>query len=256
MGFFRKKEDEYWNIWEDEEDVPDSEPITPPQTPAISKPKTHHRKPKKKQEKILENEEERDYLGSLEDSSSRIEDKEAFQISYRKVGLFLAGVLLVFMGIIGYLSTDFDENQKGYIVTYDLHYERDYVKVSDNVLEFCEDIYEDLPELMQNAPKNTITVSDELNELKNILESKTKELSRYTQIPQIMATYHNDLINFSLSTQKMITMILENYEAYDYMDWAAAAFTDFERGLDSLKILRGEINTIIYRNVYGGAGYE
>lgn len=256
MGFFNKKEDEYWNIWEDEDDILDveSQPITSQQAPATSKKFHIGRKSKKKQSNtsILGPDEEVNYL---DDKSSQIYSKnneEGFQISYTKIGLFLVGILLVFMGIVGYLSTDFDENNKGYIVTYDLHYERDYVKVSDSVLEYCEEIYEDLPELMQSAQTNTITVSNKLNEIKNILEAKTNELSRYTQIPEMMATYHGDLINFSLSTQKMLTTVLENYTAYDYMDWAAAAFTDFENGLDSLKVLRGEINTIIYRNVYGG----
>lgn len=256
MGFFKKKEDEYWNIWDDEEDVLEEEPITPQQTPA--KPSRFHFKKTKntsESQQILGDDEEIDYL---DDKAGKIYSKDnesGFQISYGKVFLFLAGVFFVFMGVVGYFNTDFDENNKGYVVTYDLHYERDYVRESDKVLEYCEEIYEDLPELMQNAQTNTITVSNELTEMKSILEAKTKELSRYTQIPEMMATYHNDLINFSLSTQKMIDTALKNSTAYDYMDWAAAAFTDFENGLDSLKVLRGEINTIIYRNVYGGT-YE
>lgn len=256
MGFFNKREDEYWNIWEDEDDIieEDSQPITPQQAPATSKKFHFGRNSKKKQSNtsILGPDEDVNYL---DDKSSQIYSKnneDEFKISYGKIGLFLVGILLVFMGVIGYVFTDFDENNKGYVVTYDLHYERDYVKVSDNVLEYCEEIYEVLPELMQNAQTNTITVSNKLNEINNVLEAKTNELSRYTQIPEMMATYHGDLINFSLSTQKMIDTTLENCTAYDYMDWAAAAFTDFENGLDSLKVLRGEINTIIYRNVYGG----
>lgn len=258
MGFFKKKEDEYWNIWDDEEDILEEEPITPKQPPAKSSRFYQRKEPKKSQQNspILGDDENINYLDDKSDKIYSKDEEKGFQVSYGKVFLFLAGVLLVFMGVVGYMNTDFDENNKGYVVTYDLHYERDYVRVSDKVLEYCEEIYEVLPELMQNAQTNTITVSNELTEMKSILEAKTKELSRYTQIPEMMATYHNDLINFSLSTQKMIDTTLKNCTAYDYMDWAAAAFTDFEKGLDLLKVLRGEINTIIYRNVYGGTSYE
>ena len=107
---------------------------------------------------------------------------------------------------------------------------------------------------MQDAPTNTITVTTELNKLNSILEAKTNKLSRYTEVPAMMVTYNNDLINFSLSTQEMLKSVGQNYASSDYMLWAEAAYTDFEGSLTNLKVLRGEINTIIYRNVYENGG--
>ena len=267
MGFFRKKEDEEWNIWDDVEFEDDPTPSQLQQREnynnqehknedyhdRLKKQKKHKkRKFRKKGEyqPIIENDVEPDYLNNPGDQIYSKYEEEKFQISFVKVGGFLLGVFMVFAAIVGFISTDFDENNKAYVVSYDLHYERDYVKQSDTVLEYCEELHEKLPQVMQSMQTNTISSSKQIEDFQNILTAKTKELSRYTQIPEMMSTYHNDLITFALSTQEMLKTVLNSYNSSDYMDWAAAAYTDFEKGLDTLKVLRGEINTIIYRNVY------
>ena len=267
MGFFRKKEDEEWNIWDDVEFEDDPTPSQPQQREnynnqehknedyhdRLKKQKKHKKRKFRKKEEyqpIIENDVEADYLNNPGDQIYSKYEEEKFQISFVKVGGFLLGVFMVFAAIVGFISTDFDENNKGYVVSYDLHYERDYVKQSDTVLEYCEELHEKLPQVMQSMQTNTISSSKQIEDFQNILTAKTKELSRYTQIPEMMSTYHNDLITFALSTQEMLKTVLNSYNSSDYMDWAAAAYTDFEKGLDTLKVLRGEINTIIYRNVY------
>lgn len=267
MGFFRKKEDEEWNIWDDVEFEDDSPPVQPQQIETynnqeyqnedyhdrLKKQKKHKKRTFRKKEEyepIIESDIEPDYLNNPGDQIYYKDEEEKFQISFVKVGGFLLGAFLIFAVVVGFLSTDFDENNKAYVVSYDLHYERDYVKQSDNVLEYCEELHEKLPQVMQSMQTNTISSSKQIEDFQNILTAKTKELSRYTQIPEMMSTYHNDLITFAMSTQEMLNSILQNYNSSDYMDWAAAAYTDFENGLDTLRVLRGEINTIIYRNVY------
>ena len=71
-----------------------------------------------------------------------------------------------------------------------------------------------------------------------------------------MTTYNDNLISFALSTQQMLTTMLSNYTNSDYMAWAESAYNDFCTSLGTLEYLRSQINTVIYRNVYGGDNNE
>ena len=40
------------------------------------------------------------------------------------------------------------------------------------------------------------------------------------------------------------------------MAWAESAYNDFSTSLNALEYLRSQINSVIYRNVYGGENNE
>ena len=199
---------------------------------------------------LWDNEGEVNYLDT---TSENIYQKEkGFTLSKLKAGIIIVICSLISLCILGYLNTDFDENNKAYIVSYDLHYERQYVKESDNVFDYCLQIQQDLQEIMPKLPANSLTYINEVKEMKDVLIARTNELSRYTEIPELMSNYHDALISFSLSTQQMMDTMLNNYTSADYMIWAESAYADFCNSLESLSQLREQIDAVIYRNVYGG----
>lgn len=264
MALFKKKDDNEWNIWDDDyEDVPlyeekieeasyDYEDISPkkmsrqkfskPKEPKQPKKKKISNREKKKQEKIRE---EIDYFSNPDN----IYEQKA-SISYGKVFAFLTVLIVVSLGVIGYLNTDFDENQKAYVVSYDLHYERDYVKQSDEVLNYLIELHKDLPTILPSLQSNTITTTEEINNMIAVLDAKIDGLSRYTRVPSMMESYNDKLISLAMSTSQMLSNALVNYTSSDYIAWAESAYyDDFEPQLNTMKILREEITTIIYRNI-------
>jgi len=109
---------------------------------------------------------------------------------------------------------------------------------------------------MPQLPNNSLSLTNKVASMKETLIAKTNKVSRYTEVPEIMVTYNDNLISFSLSTQKMLTTMLSNYTNSDYMAWAESAYNDFSTSLNALEYLRSQINSVIYRNVYGGENNE
>ena len=95
-------------------------------------------------------------------------------------------------------------------------------------------------------------MTNEVQKVLQTLNAKTDKVSRYTEVPEIMASYNDNLISFAMSTEKMLETMLSNYTSSDYMIWAESAYNDYVDSLNTLKYLREQINYVIYRNVYGG----
>lgn len=250
---FKKRKEEEWNPWEINE-TENSETFN---TPAQKDKKVFgfikKRNSKDIKEELWDSSEDINYL---DENEHHVYEKEEFHYSKPKIfGIFLCIFLLAACGI-GYMNTDFDEVNKGYIVSYDLHYEREYVNHSDELYEYCLELKDDLAQIMPQLPNNSLSLTNKVASMKETLIAKTNKVSRYTEVPEIMVTYNDNLISFSLSTQKMLTTMLSNYTNPDYMAWAESAYNDFSTSLNALEYLRSQINSVIYRNVYGGENNE
>lgn len=155
-----------------------------------------------------------------------------------------------FIGI-GYFNTDFDENGNAYIVSYDLHYEREYVKVADKVLNYCIDLDEELPDILNSLPTDSITNSEILKSKQTTLQNLINNLSRYTEIPLSMQSYHYDLLNFGDKTIKTIDEFNTRYKDYDFFDYCQQAYYEYGIELNTLRGVRSQIHKTIYRNMEG-----
>lgn len=250
-----KKNEEEWNPWEDETISESNEPKD--NTSKVNKSKL---KSKRKifsskstedaTEEMWANDNDVNYL---DESINHIyTPDEGTKYSKTKICIFILLIATIGLTSIGFMNTDFDEDNKGYVVSYDLHYERQYVKQSDELLDYCLELKDELSTVMPQLAANSLTLTNTVQQMKDTLIAKTNKASRYTEIPEIMNTYNDNLISFSLSTQKMLTTMLSNYTNSDYLVWAESAYTDFCDSLSTLEYLRHQINTVIYRNVYGG----
>lgn len=249
---FKKRKVEEWNPWEISE-TENSETFNEP----VQKGKKIFSL-KRKNSKSLEDEmwDSSEDINYLDENENHVYEKEEFHYSKPKIfGISLCVFLLLICGI-GYMNTDFDEVNKGYIVSYDLHYEREYVNHSDELYEYCLELKETLAQIMPQLANNSLSLTNEVASMKETLIAKTNKVSRYTEVPEIMTTYNDNLISFALSTQQMLTTMLSNYTNSDYMAWAESAYNDFCTSLGTLEYLRSQINTVIYRNVYGGDNNE
>lgn len=245
---FRNKNED-WNIWDDElpEEIPETK-----EKKVKKKRKLFNKKEKspKETEEVWDRSGEPDYLS--EDSDAVYSKDDEVRYSKKKIFIFSLIVFILALGGIGYMNTDFDENNKAYIVSFDLHYEREYVETSDELYDYCIELEEELKTLMPSLASNSLNMTNEVQKVLQTLKAKTDKVSRYTEVPEIMASYNDNLISFAMSTEKMLETMLSNYTSSDYMIWAESAYNDYVDSLNTLKYLREQINYVIYRNVYGG----
>lgn len=254
-----KKNEEEWNPWEDET-IQECSEAKDNAKDNISKVYKSKLKSKKKIfsnkstegdiQELWDNENDVNYLD--ESINHVYTPDEGIKYSKAKICIFILLVAIAGITSIGFMNTDFDEDNKGYVVSYDLHYERQYVKQSDELLDYCLELKDELSTVMPQLSSNSLTLTNTVQQMKDTLIAKTNKASRYTEIPEMMNTYNDNLISFSLSTQKMLTTMLSNYTNSDYLAWAESAYLDFCNSLNTLEYLRSQINTVIYRNVYGG----
>lgn len=251
--FNKKNED--WNIWDEEENLDmDVQEQNKNKKKARRKHLFHREEKKKEFEKkeheIWDEEGEVDYLS--EDSDAVYTKDDGVRYSKKKIFAFSMTVLLLILFGIGYVNTDFDDTNKGYVVSFDLHYERQYVDNADELYNYCLELETELKTLMPELASNSLGTTNEVQKTLQTLQAKTDKVSRYTEVPQIMQSYNDNLISFALSTEKMLENMLSNYTSSDYMAWAESAYNDFVDSLNTLKYLREQIDFVIYRNVYGG----
>lgn len=269
MALFKKKDDTEWNIWDDDyDDVPlyeekieeasyDYEDVSPGKMSRqkFKKPKEKNmdyddrtlrekrmsRRELRKQEKINE---EIEYFSN----SDNLYAPKA-SLSYGKVITFVVFLLIASLGILGFLNTDFDKNNKAYVVSFDIHYERDYVNESDELLNYLINLENELPRLLQSLNTSPIAVSEEISNIITIVDAKTNGTSNYTRVPVSMKSYNNTLITTGMKTKEMLETALANYTSMDYYDWSEKAYYDYCDTIKTLKTLRTEIDTIIHRNM-------
>lgn len=244
MIMFKRKDDD-WNIWDDDEVSQETST-----TEGLNQRKKRLFHKKKEKEELWQEDGTVNYLDV--ESGNIYTKEEKMKYSKLKISVLVLLCLSIFFGVVGHMNTDFDENNKAYVVDYDLHYERQYVALSDKVYEYCLELKDELSTVMPQLSTNSLALTNTVHKMNDTLSAKTAELSRYTEVPELMSSYNDNLISFSLSTQKMLNTMLTNYTSSDYLAWAESAYNDFCNSLQTLTYLRGQINEVIYRNVYGG----
>lgn len=255
MNVMFKKKNEDWNIWDDEEhidnNIEENNKLQKSRhTFNIFHKKDKKKKLEKKEQEIWDESGEIDYLS--EESNAVYSKDDGVRYSKKKIFTFSMVVLVLVLFGIGYINTDFDDTNKGYVVSFDLHYERQYVDNADELYNYCLELETELKTLMPELASNSLGTTNKVQKTLQTLQAKTDKVSRYTEVPQIMQSYNDNLISFALSTEQMLKNMLSNYTATDYMAWAESAYNDFVDSLNTLKYLRGQIDYVIYRNVYGG----
>lgn len=208
-----------------------------------SEKKDHKRLLKHKQKDTLIKDDDDNY----DDINEVIYDE--IPINYKKFAL-IGLVLMIFLVFsIGYLNTDFDDSGQGFVVSYDLHYERRYVNKSDDLLEYFLELEETLPTMINKLPTDTINYNERFEDAVNKVQGLVDSLSSYTEIPKNMSSYHTQLINFGQNTIEMLNVIKDNYNSSDYWDYTEAAYEDYCTELTTLRGLRSQVHKTIYRNI-------
>lgn len=276
MGLFNKKrQEDEWEVLPDDYDYDDtfddyiSAPVKKSSKPKPSK-KSNKQEPKKSKKKKHEKNKEKiknqrpevyddenngtydyDDIDYLEKESGYVYvNKERPKSKLPKIWIITISVILSIasLGVIGYINTDFDDNGTAYVIPLNIHYKRKYAQMSDNVLDYINDINDDLQSNITNLPSNYLLISDEMTKEVDTLKSKTNELSRYTNIPKDFQSYHSSLLNFSLLTQEFLTNLINNYSNDNYEEFAYNGMNDFRNYLSEMNSLRVQMDSVLFSN--------
>ena len=278
MGFLNnKKQEDEWELLPDDYDYNDDSyddyinaPVKDMPKPKASKKKMEQKKekPKKKQknkEQIKnqrpevyddENTNSYDYdnIDYLEKESGYVYvNKERPKNKFPKIWIIVISVVLTIasLGVIGYINTDFDDTGAAYVIPLDIHYKRKYAQMSDNVLDYINEINDGLQSNISDLPNNYLLVSDEMTKQVDTLKTRTNELSRYTSIPKDFKSYHSSLLNFSLLTQEFLTNLINNYSNDNYDEFAYNGMNDFRSYLSEMNSLRVQMDSVLFSNQKG-----
>lgn len=258
MGLFRKKMEENWEIvLEDniKEDVPSK---VPKNTKKNKKAKVSETPIYLEDDGIIFDEqrlqsEELNYLKSDANFVYQMEEESETSSHFKKSIIGSIVILLALSGVMttGYFNTDFDTLGNAYVVTLPIHYERRYLKVSDDLYGNIQEVFESLNSNIPLLSSNYVMTADIMNKQIAALSKKTDRLSRFTDIPKSFLSYHDELLNLSLKTQEFLETLLENYNHSDFMAFANAGYEDFKIAVYNMRLLRYEIDDITYRNMEG-----
>lgn len=283
MGLFNKKrQEDEWEVLPDDYDYDDtfddyiSAPVKKSSKPKPSK-KSNKQESKKSKKKKHEKTKEKiknqrpevykasasgacdlginempDYgISYLEKESGYVYvNKERPKSKLPKIWIITISIILSIasLGVIGYINTDFDDNGTAYVIPLNIHYKRKYAQMSDNVLDYINDINDDLQSNITNLPSNYLLISDEMTKEVDTLKAKTNELSRYTNIPKDFQSYHSSLLNFSLLTQEFLTNLINNYSNNNYEEFAYNGMNDFRNYLSEMNSLRVQMDSVLFSN--------
>lgn len=180
-----------------------------------------------------------------------VEMEERKPVAKWKIILPTFILAFVFIAGIGYFNTDFDNNGQAYIIPLEIHYERKYIKEADELLELMLEINQSIDTDTQQLPYDYINLSSKLIDEMAQLKSMTTTFSKYVGVPRKFDTYHSQLINFSLSTQKLVDKLVKNYNDVNYESFRESALEDYYNSFSRLKYARTDIDNVIFRNMGG-----
>ena len=241
MGLFNKKpQEDEWELLPDDYEYDNdsfddyiSAPIDKPSKQKnqkkIKKEKIH-KEPKKKQKNKKEktalnqrpeiyeddnvnnyNYDDIDYLDK--DSGYIYVNKKRPKSNIPKIWIIIFTVILSIssLGVIGYINTDFDDNGNAYVIPLNIHYKRKYAQTSDDVLDYINEINDELKSNIDSLPNNY-------------------------------------LLNFSLLTQEYLTNLIENYSNSNYEEFAYNGMNDFRDYLSEINSLRVQMDSVLFSN--------
>lgn len=278
MGLFNKKpQEDEWELLPDDYEYDNdsfddyiSAPIDKPskqKNQKKTKKEKIHKEPKKKQKNKKEktalsqrpeiyeddnvnnyNYDNIDYLDK--DSGYIYVNKKRPKSNIPKIWIIIFTVILSIssLGVIGYINTDFDDNGNAYVIPLNIHYKRKYAQTSDDVLDYINEINDELKSNIDSLPNNYLLISDKMTKQVDTLKTKTNKLSRYTSIPKDFKSYHSSLLNFSLLTQEYLTNLIENYSNSNYEEFAYNGMNDFRDYLSEINSLRVQMDSVLFSN--------
>ena len=160
-------------------------------------------------------------------------------------------IIVLFIALLGWgwYNTDYDSEGNAYIVPLELYPERSYMNKADVVLQTILTIDESFDEDTYYLPSDYTNMYTKLTNEKNTLQEETTKLSRYVNVPSDYSNYNETLINFSLSIQECIDNLIKNKDASDYEEYREQVFTEYYADLNSVKKMRKELETQLFRNL-------
>lgn len=233
---FRKKEDEW--IIGDEDYV---------NLQINQENKSVPEKKERKSRKVNQNHKSGEYGIYLED----IGDSGEISRKIPKWKLIIPTIifLIVFSGIIGYFTCDFDNHGNIYAVSLEQRYERKYMNSADDLLDEIIEISKELQNDSAQLVNNYVNVSAKLKAEVASLKKETTEFSKYVGVPTKFEGYHAQLINFSLSAQTFIEKLIVNYNEGDYSAFREKGLEDYYDSLEKIKAARINIDNDLFRNM-------
>lgn len=167
----------------------------------------------------------------------------------KKVGIVaIIAFIVVGLGILGYVESDFNTAGQPEIVSLEMRSERMYVKQSDKLLQEMIDDAAYIQDHTADMSSDYINISTKLQQQKNQLNADTTKLSKYVDVPESMEAYHTKLINVSLGIQKLQTDIINNYQASDYDEWRASNVSSMNDSMETLHKMRFQIDERIWKD--------
>lgn len=243
----RKIEDEWFIADEDFYDIPDEIKKTGANKSVSRNSKKNNSGIHIKQNPLRQRENVDSSYDSIEDYL--IETQSPKKIARWKIVVPLLFLSIISLGLIGYFNTDFDNNGRAYMVPLELHYERKFIKQSDDLLNTILDINKSIDTDTAQLSNNYVNISSKLNDEMSTLKSKTTAFSKYVSVPSKFKSYHSQLITFSLSTQQFVEKLVKNYNDTDYESFRESGLSDYFSSLEKVKQARTDIDNIIFRNM-------
>ena len=209
------------------------------------KSKNKQRKISKNQERAMQQAANADVTGF--DPARMIELPEWDLPPWARKVFFGIVIVAIIIGlfVFGYFETDFNTDGEPQIVSIETRNERIYVNKSDELLQEIIDCASYIEENTSDM-SDYITISAEIQKQYDSLNADTTKLSKYTNVPSSMETYHTKLLNVSLGVQKLQTEILQNYQNSDYSDWRTSNIASMDSSLDTLHDMRFQIDERIW----------
>lgn len=243
--------------YDDDSDDYDDIPEVHSKKKAKQKPKP---KPKKKaKEKFDEEDEDKPRKPVYYDiDGNELEDDEYPDIVYRNpkstLTKVLIGVLVCFIAFVGWgwYNTDFDFEGNAYVVSEQLFEERAYVLKADRLLNTILAMDESFDEDTYYLPSDYTNMSAKLTREQENLQKATNTFSKTLSVPKDYTTYHQDLINFSISIQECIQNLIKNKDASDYEDYREEVIKEYLQDLNKIKKNRELIEANLFRNMAEG----
>lgn len=194
---------------------------------------------------------EPDYLSAKSFNAYEKEEKP-FVLPKKKIAIITSIALAFCIAVLGVFNTDFDSKGNAYIIPLDIHYEREYVVKSDVVYDYLMALEKKLPDQLDTIANNYVSVAATVKDEYDALKTKTDSLSRYTNVPKTLTSYHSALLNLSISTEDYLSNLQTYYSTYsasDYASWSQSGYSDFSNKLAEIHLLRIQVNEMIFRNM-------
>lgn len=188
-------------------------------------------------------------LNDQKKSKNRAPKRKRRRKRRAKSPVIIACTILLSFGFLtgaGYLNTDEDLKGNAYIISMAQHKNRHYIQKADRLLDQMNSLHDVLEAETIDILSDPVGVSSSLLKQKQELIQNTDALSRYVNVPEDMAIYHQSVLNFSLQLQEFMQNVMDNAGKDDYEMFRQAGLQDFQYEWQGLKDARNMLDETIY----------